>query len=215
MPILAAVEQRARACCAGHDGAHDVLHLQRVLVNARLLTDAERTAGRQVDRFVVEAACWLHDIVNLPKGSGAPGEAARASAAVARDVLARLQVPAEQIDAVAHAIAAHSFSGGLQPRTIEAAIVQDADWLDAMGAIGIARLWVTAAELGSLLYDPHDPAGCARELDDRRYGLDHIQRKLLRLPKTMNTRAGRREAERRATVVGTYRDELLREIGVA
>ena len=101
----------------------------------------------------------------------------------------------------------------MRPNTLEAAIVQDADRLDALGAIGIARLWVTGVALGGQLYAADDPAGHQRELDDRHYGLDHIERKLLRSPDTMNTAAGKREAERRAAFVAAYRAEFLRELG--
>lgn len=167
-----------------------------------------------INAFVVEAACWLHDVVQLPKGSGPAGESARRSAVTARDFLTGLGVEASQVEAVAHAVEAHSFSGGLRPETIEAAIVQDADRLDALGAVGIARLWVTGVSLGGTLYDRADPTGARRNLDDRAYGLDHIERKLLRLPDTMNTASGRAEARRRAEFVRRYRDEFLRELGI-
>jgi uncharacterized protein len=175
--------------------------------------EVERASGAEIDTFVVEAACWLHDLVQLPKGSGPPGEAARRSAILAREALARFGVRIGATEAVTHAIEAHSFSGGIQPETIEAAIVQDADRLDALGAIGIARLWVTGVGLGGELYHAADPLGTTRELDDRAFGLDHIERKLLRLPDTMNTASGRVEARWRAEFVRRYRDEFLRELG--
>ncbi|HYI14866.1 MAG TPA: HD domain-containing protein [Thermomicrobiales bacterium] len=212
--LLDEIEEFARDQCAGLDTAHDALHLSRVLANARLLIDAERAAGETVEAFVVEAACWLHDLVQLPKGSGPAGESARQSAAVARAFLAERGVEAPTIDAIAHAVEAHSYSGGMRPATIEAAILQDADRLDALGAVGIARLWVTGVGLGGALHHDGDPAGTARELDDRAYSLDHIERKLLRLPTTMNTVSGRQEAERRSGFVQQYREEFLRELGV-
>ena len=91
-----------------------------------------------------------------------PGESARQSAAVAAELLSNLGVARERIDAICHAILTHSFSGGLRPETLEAAIVQDADRIDALGAIGIARLWVTGAALGGMLYAADDPAGTQR-----------------------------------------------------
>jgi uncharacterized protein len=210
--ILADIESIARERCAAHDAAHDALHLQRVVANARFLIREERAHGTDVDRLVVELACWLHDIVNLPKGTGPAGEAARQSAQVTRSLLEKRDLPRETIEAVAHAVETHSYSGGLHPRTIEAAIVQDADRLDALGAVGIARLWISGAAMGGLMHHPDDPAGAARDLDDRTWGLDHIERKLLRLPDLMNTEAGRLEASRRLDVVRQYRDEFLREV---
>ncbi|MDQ3547782.1 MAG: HD domain-containing protein [Chloroflexota bacterium] len=212
MALLDEIEVFARERCAGQDTAHDALHLARVLANARSLMNTERANGAVVDAFVVEAACWLHDLVQLPKGSGPVGESARQSATFAREFLTGRGVGPEQVAAVVHAVETHSFSGGLRPKTIEAAIVQDADRLDALGAVGIARLWVTGVSLGGTLYHAGDPGGSLRELDDRAYGLDHIDRKLLRLPGTMNTASGRAEAHRRAEFVRQYRDEFLREL---
>lgn len=214
MTLLDEVETFARQRCAGHDAAHDALHLSRVLANARLLMRAERGTGSVVDPVVVEAACWLHDIVQRPKGRGPAGESARQSASVARGFLSERRADPLFVDAVAHAVEAHSYSGGIPPATIEAAIVQDADRIDALGAVGIARLWVTGVSLGGTLYHAGDPLGSARELDDRSFGLDHIERKLLRLPETMNTESGRREARRRAEFVVSYRDEFMRELGL-
>ncbi|MCO5178252.1 MAG: HD domain-containing protein, partial [Thermomicrobiales bacterium] len=192
---------------------HDAAHLARVVVNARRLADAEECSGRPANRTIIELAAWLHDVVMLPKGQAAPGEAARRSADEARSILTALGVDQATIHGVCHAVLVHSFSGGLTPETPEARIVQDADRLDALGAIGIARLWVTGAEMHSLLYHPTNPAGVDRELDDRVWALDHIERKLLKLPEMMQTEAGRVEAERRAAYVRDHRAQILSEIG--
>jgi uncharacterized protein len=199
--------------CSGHDAAHDALHLRRVLANARAIADNETGSGASIRNDVVEAACWLHDLVQLPKGTGPAGEPARLSALSARQLLTDMSVHADTVDRIVHAIEAHSFSGGMKPATIEAAIVQDADRLDALGAVGIARLWVTAAMLGSQLYNATDPLGASRALDDRAYGFDHIERKLATLSSTMNTPSGRSEADRRSAYVLEYRAEFARELG--
>jgi uncharacterized protein len=212
--LLSIIEAFARERCGHHDTAHDWLHLSRVVANARRLVTTERASGVAIDEFVVVAAGWLHDLVQLPKGTGPAGESARQSAGLAREFLTGVGVGDEQVDAIAHAVEAHSYSGGMTPSTIEAAIVQDADRLDALGAVGIARLWVTGVSLGGTLYHPDDPGATNRELDDRSFGLDHIERKLLRLPGTFNTVSGRLEAERRAQIVRCYRDEFLRELGM-
>lgn len=204
---LTRIARFARERCAHHDPAHDILHVGRVVVNARRIMRDEAA-----DPFITEAACWLHDIVQLPKGSGAPGESARRSARESVEFLIGVGIDPARVDAVSHAIEAHSFSGGIAPATIEAAIVQDADRLDALGAIGLARLWVTAGVLGSGLYAEPDPAGEHRALDDRAFGLDHITAKLLRLPDMMNTRAGREMARDRAAYVDEYRAMFLAEL---
>ncbi len=210
--LLAAIREIGCSRCDPADPAHDALHLARVAANAAAIADAEQAEARAVDRFVVTAACWLHDIVLLPKGQGMPGEAARQSSLEAVAILASLGVGDVRQQAVAEAIAAHSFSSGRTPVTLEAQIVQDADRLDALGAVGIARFWATMVRMGGSMYDPDNPAGLGREPDDRRWAFDHIERKLLRLADLMNTAFARAEAERRTTFIRLYRDEFLREL---
>lgn len=210
--LLQRIQAFALTQAAEADPAHDELHLRRVVANARGIM-GNLPASASVDRFVVEAACWLHDCVHLPKGQTVAGEAARRSADRASAFMESLGLNAQRIRAVHDAVLTHSFSGGLNPATIEAAIVQDADRLDALGAIGIARLWATMVSMGGAMYHRDDPAGSSRDLDDRSWALDHVERKLFRLPALMNTEAGRAEAERRAAFLRTYLDEFLREIG--
>lgn len=207
--VLEQVSAFAHECCANHDPAHDIAHVRRVVVNAERIVTCEPEA----DAFTTLAAAWLHDIVQMPKGTGRPGESAHRSAEHAAAFLHSIGVSQISIACIKHAIEAHSFSGGLKPETIEAAIVQDADRLDAIGAIGIARLWVTAGVMGSKLHHATDPAGHRRELDDRTFGLDHIPVKLLKLPDLMNTSAGKQLAIERAKYVDEFRTRFLDELG--
>ena len=131
----------------GGDGAHDSSHLHRVWRNAQRLLQHYP----QADALVVLAACYLHDLVNRPKNHPERAYASRQSAQLARTQLAALGFPAGRLDAVAHAIETHSFSAALPPHTIEAQVVQDADRLDALGAVGLARLFYTAGRMGSAL----------------------------------------------------------------
>src|SRR3546814_16282766 len=87
----------------------------------------------EADPLVVQAACYLHDIVNLPKNHPERAQASRMAAAQARGQLARAGFPAGKLDAVAHAIEAHSFSAGIAPTTTEARFVPDADRTDPRG----------------------------------------------------------------------------------
>jgi uncharacterized protein len=120
-------------------------------------------------------------------------------------LLAPLGFPPEKLDAVAHAIEAHSFSAAIPATTIEAKIVQDADRLDGLGLVGLARMFYIAGRMESGLAHPTDPLGDERAHDDRRYALDHIVVKLDKLPGMMQTEAAR-AVERRLTVaIGCYR----------
>lgn len=189
---------------AQDDGAHDLQHLNRVWQTATILLEATPEA----DALVVQAACYLHDLVNLPKNHPQRAEASRMAAQLARTQLQEIGFPADRLDAVAHAIEAHSFSAGITPLTIEAKLVQDADRLDALGAIGLARLFYTAGRMGSSLAHPTDPLGVDRELDDRIYALDHIMVKLDGLPRSMQTAAGRELGMARLALLHTFREQF-------
>jgi uncharacterized protein len=195
------------AGAAGSDGAHDGSHLERVWRNAQALLASHPEA----DALIVMAACYLHDLVNLPKDHPDRAQASRKSARLARHQLAWLGFPAERLDGVAHAIETHSFSAGLTAETIEAKIVQDADRLDALGAVGLARMFYVAGRLGRPLAHADDPLALGRALDDSAYSLDHIAVKLATLPGTMQTAAGRALGAERLTVLTAFRTQFVAE----
>jgi uncharacterized protein len=198
----------ARECAgADADGAHDGNHLDRVWRNAQaLLADIP-----QADALVVLAAAYLHDLVNLPKNDPARATASRRSALLARDRLPALGFPLEKLDAVAHAIEAHSFSAAIPPQTLEAKIVHDADRLDGLGAVGLARMFYIAGRMGSSLAHGSDPLAQDRPLNDQTYSLDHIPVKLARLPAMMQTDAGRRLGEQRLALLNDFRAAFAAE----
>ncbi|WP_435945484.1 phosphohydrolase [Dryocola sp. BD586] len=191
------------------DKAHDVAHFHRVWKTAQRMM-----AGTEADRLVVLTACYFHDIVNLPKNHP---ERHLASGQAAVETLRILDnhfpdFPHELYDAVAHAVRAHSFSAGIEPQTLEAKIVQDADRLESLGAIGLARVFYTSGALGRPLFDSEDPLAGKRELDDATYALDHFQKKLLKLPATMQTEAGRELARHNADFLVHYMAKLCAEL---
>ncbi|AOB32652.1 hydrolase [Bordetella sp. H567] len=202
-PRLAAIAAPASA----DDGAHDLNHLERVWAVARRILDDHPDA----DALVVLAACFLHDLVNLPKNHPDRARASTWAAEKATRVLAGTGFPADKLADVAHAIAAHSFSAGIPPRTMEARIVQDADRLDALGAVGLARMFHVGGQLGRALAHGTDPLARGRTPDDAHYALDHIEIKLLRLPATLHTTAARRIAQARAARLRRFRDEFVAE----
>jgi uncharacterized protein len=191
------------------DGAHDLGHLRRVWRNCQTIALAEGGA----DTEVLLAAAFFHDLVNLPKNHPERAQASRLSARAAVDWLATQGFPAEKLPAVEHAIAAHSFSAAIPPETTEARILQDADRLEALGALGIARMFYVAGAMGGALFDADDPLASHRPLDDRAFALDHIEVKLLPLVDAMQTTEGRRMAEEGADWLMSFRSRLLREIG--
>jgi uncharacterized protein len=191
------------------DGAHDLGHLRRVWANAQDIAAGEGGADLEV---LLAAACF-HDAVNLPKDHPDRASASALSADVASSFLAGTDFPPDKIPAVAHAIAAHSFSAGITPETPEARILQDADRLEALGAIGIARMFAVAGQMGAALFDADDPMALHRLLDDRRFALDHLEVKLFPVADRMQTATGRRMAEERAEWMASFRTRLLVEVG--
>jgi uncharacterized protein len=191
------------------DGAHDLGHLDRVWKSCRLIAMDEPGA----DTDVLAAAAYFHDAVNLPKDSPDRAVASRLSADLAVRELAVLGFDAGKLPMVHHAIAAHSFSARIAPETVEARILQDADRLEALGAIGLARMFMVAGQMGGGLFDPVDPMALHRPLDDRRFALDHLEVKLFGLVETMRTATGRAIAAERAEWMHSFRTRLLSEIG--
>ncbi|MDX1459916.1 MAG: HD domain-containing protein [Xanthomonadales bacterium] len=189
------------------DPAHDLLHVKRVVKNTLHLTDIE-----EANRLVTVAAAWLHDCVTVAKDSPDRSRASQLAAEAAGRFLRRIDYPDALIPDVCHAIEAHSYSANIEPRSIEAKIVQDADRLEALGAIGIARCFLTAGSMGSALYREQDPFCHERQPRDREYAVDHFYGKLLRLPATMQTAAGKAEAERRVQFMRLYLQRLGQEI---
>lgn len=189
------------------DGSHDLSHIARVFRNAMRIHEKE--GG---DRRILAAAVLLHDCVAVEKSSPLRAQASRLAADRAAGILDGLGWRGVDCAGVFHAILTHSFSAARQPETLEAKILQDADRLDAIGAVGAARCFYTAARMGSALYDPADPRAENRPLDDRVFAIDHFPAKLFRLAEGFQTAAGRAMArERHARLVAIY-EQFLDEI---
>lgn len=191
------------------DGAHDLAHLQRVWHNARTLHETE---GGELD--VLLAAVLLHDCVSVEKNSPLRAQASRLAADKASTLLQEMNWPREKITQVAHAIEAHSFSANITPLTLEAKIVQDADRLDSLGMLGVARTFYVAGRMGAALYDPQDPEAKHRDYDDTRFCLDHFQTKLLHLAEGFQTATGQRLAQIRHQRLKGFMEQFKDEIGI-
>lgn len=194
-------------CYRSADAAHDLAHVERVVRNTR---DLARCEGADLE--VLVPAAWLHDIVTVPKSSPDRSRASLFSADRAIEILRELGWPDRCFAAIHHAIVAHSFSAAVEPRTKEAAVLQDADRLDAIGAIGIARCFALGGELRRPIYHPDDPFCENGPARDDRSSLDHFFTKLLVLERQLKTESGRKEGARRTEVLRNFISELRREI---
>ena len=221
------------------DGSHDISHFYRVRKNGLLLADdlsarVDKSSLRlglgpshqvpadesmKCDRDVVEVACLLHDVVNLPKDSPDRKRAAEFSALKAYGICVGYGIVTEEfLTKIQEAIRYHSFSAEIAKSPNdhglrvckEALCVQDADRLDALGPIGIARCFYVCGALGGEICDINDPLAKNRPLDDRKYGLDHFEVKLYKLEGMMKTPLGRQLAKRRTEVLREFREHLAK-----
>ncbi len=201
------------------------------MLAARILNDEHfRMHGGPASESEVDdviASALLHDCVPVAKDSPLRKESARLCSEKAREWLQELQwggtsesrpgsddsSTLRRIDGICGAILDHSYSSGRIPSTLTGRALQDADRLEALGALGLFRTIATGVSMGAVLFDPADPWAEHRELDDRRYTIDHFFTKLLKLPETFRTRWARHEAIRRAEYLRGFLDQLRHELG--
>jgi uncharacterized protein len=179
-----------------------------VVENAETLADHTDHA---VDEDVLLAAGWLHDIGRKRESDGEIADHAEWGAEEARRVLEAQGVDPETIDAVAHCIRAHRFSNDVEPESHEAKLLSDADNLDAIGAVGLARTFAYAGEHGRTLHDPEVPP----EADDSPAGktsFNHVHKKLLRIQDRLYTDVGRELAADRHAFLETFVEQFEGEV---
>lgn len=189
------------------DAAHDLSHIKRVVKTTLHLTDIEQ-ANIEI---TLPAAC-LHDCVSVSKASPLRSQASRLAADAAVEFLSGMNYPGALLPDIAHAIEAHSYSAAIPCRTLEARVVQDADRMDALGMIGMARCFVVGGKFNLPLFNPEDPFCENREPDEKSWVIDHFYTKLFKLPDTMQTEAGRKEAHHRADLMREFLESLRAEI---
>lgn len=192
----------------GADPAHDFSHILRVFKNAQIIGLREGA-----DMQVLLWAALLHDAGSVSKLSHGSEELESRRRNAVEDFLNKTGLPEEVRTKVLYAVEVHRFSKGVTPVTLEARVLQDADRLDAMGAIGIARVFMTGGTLVRALYSTEDPFCKTRVPDDKKWNLDHFYRKLLTLESGMHTMTARELAGRRSAVLRRYLLDLEEEIG--
>ena len=192
---------------SNEDPAHDLLHFKRVVICAKKLASAE---GGKLE--VIIPAAWLHDIVIIPKNSPLRKQASKRSAEKAMEYLKSIQYPEEHFEEIFHAIEAHGFRAGVEAKALEAKIVQDADRLDGLGAIGIARCFATAGLLKRPFYEASDPFCEERDPNDSLFTLDHFYQKLFKTAETLQTPSGREEGKKRVQKMKDFLESLRSEV---
>ena len=196
----------------GEGSGHDWFHAYRVWKNALLIAEKEN-----VDLLVIQLAALLHDIDDWKFH---PTHDDLAGPNHATSWLKSLQVNDEVINHVAEIIQNLSFKGEGSVNkicSIEGKVVQDADRLDALGAIGIARVFSTGAKLGSIIHDPRIPVRTNMTTEEytnysgKGTSVNHFHEKLLLLKDLMNTESARRIAKERHDYMLSFLEKFHNE----
>lgn len=193
----------------GEGSGHDWWHVYRVWNNAKLIANTEKC-----DEITVELAALLHDISDWKFNNGDE----EAGAKIAADWLRKNKVEEGIIKHVYEIIATSSFKGAKvksEMRTIEGKIVQDADRLDAMGAIGVGRTFAYGGHTGREMYDPNiEPElhGTAESYKNNNSPtINHFYEKLLLLKDLMNTKTAKKIAESRHKYMEEFLERFYKE----
>lgn len=208
---LGIIEAFVRQRMAQDKTGHDIQHLERVVANAQRLMAAE---SQPIKTSIVLAAAWLHDVID-DKVTSNPAQARREVA----ELLIQAGATLPERDAILEIMDRQSFSKNLQERqslSLEGQIVQDADRLDALGAIGIARAFYYGGSRGHDLYNdlpPRDLSQLSQEdYRQNQSSLAHFDEKLLKLADLMNTASGRAIAQDRTAFMRQYLAQFWAEI---
>ena len=193
--ILIKAQEHIRETFLKEGTGHDYYHIERVVINAKKILKTE-----QADDFLVELAAWLHDVGDHKLHNGVDK-----SEELINVFLKSLAVEQSIIDRIIEIVSQVSLSKGNKPSSIEAEIVQDADRLDAIGAIGIARCFAYGGSKNRILYSPDE-----KEKEDS--SIQHFYDKLFKLKDLMNTESAKLIANQRHSFMEAYIAEFYREV---
>lgn len=190
-----------------NDPAHDFEHVLRVYETAKMICTKEKA-----NKKLVLYSVLLHDIASFPKNDKRSKISSTKSSKEAKKILKKFSFPDEEIKIISNAIKDHSFSKNKKPTSLEGKILQDADRIDAIGAIGIARTFAVGGSENRPFYNKSDPFCSIRNPNDQNWTLDHFYKKLLVIESKMNTKSGKKEAKRRTKILRRFLTDLKREI---
>lgn len=207
--IISKIESEVKEKFLGEGTGHDWWHIYRVWKVAEQIGKIEKA-----DMFTICLAALLHDIADWKFHGGDDTLGPK----VARGILEKHSVSEELIDRVCLIISEISFKGAgvkTEPSTLEGKIVQDADRLDAIGAIGIARAFAYGGHKGRVIYDPEIKAVMHKDKEEysksENPSINHFYEKLLLLKDRMNTKSARKLAVGRHKFMEKYLDRFYKE----
>lgn len=210
LTVIERTKEYVQTLLTDNDVSHDWWHIQRVSKMACYLAEKE-----QADLFIVEMSALLHDIDDWKfNQNNEPDDIPNA-----KSWLEELLLPQEVSNAICEVIRTISFRGAMTEsntvKSIEAAVVQDADRLDAMGAIGIARTFSYGGHTSRVLHDPARKPMVHKTFKEYKKNegttLNHFHEKLLLLKDRMNTDSAKKIAENRHVFMEKFLEQFLHE----
>ncbi len=190
--ILTATQDYVKKGFSGETTGHDFFHIERVVKTAKRIAKEENA-----DEFLVELSAWLHDVGDYKLHDGIDR-----SAEMITKFLNELNLPQEIISQTIEIVSQVSFSKGHSPTSLEAQIVQDADRLDAIGAIGLARVFAYGGSKQREIWNPENPDETS---------IQHFYDKLLKLKDLMNTDSAQKIAHERHQFLEEFLDRFFKE----
>jgi uncharacterized protein len=208
--VLTKTEGHVRKKFATDATGHDWWHIHRVVENARAISKNEKGA----DLFIVKLGALLHDIADFKFHRGDDTVGGR----VAEAWLKSIGADADTVEKVVHIVNNVSFKGAgvaTKMRSLEGKIVQDADRLDAIGALGIARTFAYGGQIGRPIYNPRGKTRNYKSFEEYKKGspstIHHFYEKLLHVRKLMNTKTGKKMAVERHAFLKIYLKRFIEE----
>ena len=197
----------AKKMLEGANGSHDWDHTMRVSMLSRHIGAAEG-----VDMDVLLIAAYLHDIGRCFQDASAGAVChAEKGAQMAGPIIKDLSLSESRKENVIHCIRSHRFRGNYAPKTAEAKVLFDADKLDAIGAVGVARAFLFAGEVGARLHSPEVSVEDSRPYSRDDTGYREFMVKLSKIKERIQTKEGRKMAEERHDFMERFFKRFLEE----
>ena len=190
------------------DPSHDISHALRVLTISEKIATAENA-----DFDIIVPSALFHDVISYPKNHHKRLHSSKESAEFAKRILKNIEsFPKNKIGQVYESINLCSFTKGLKPDFLEGKILQDADSLEATGAVSIMRTFSSAGMMNKTFYDVSDPFCKKRKPDDSKYALDLFFTRLLVVQSRLYTKTAKNIAKKRANFLKAFLKELKVEL---
>ncbi len=195
-------------------GGHSFEHTKRVYNLALKIAENEiKNNNSEIDLDIIKASALLHDIARKKEDTGEIKCHAKEGAKIAREILSKTEFPKEKIPNVCNAIATHRYSKKLKANTREAEILQDADRLDALGAIIIARVFHRCGKIKTPMYNPDIPKSeIYVNSNESKTAINHFYEKILKIkPETFKTKKAQEIAKKRYEFVKEFVERFEKE----